>query len=239
MTAELTVSHIFRRHLLVIALLGAADAAVKIGDAAGHHTLFGLSWLFRLSDEGNVPTLFSALAIAAAALVALRLRRTPGLGPAEPAGWRVLAWLLACMALDEMLRLHEWLNYLGQRLFPWGPHLSLGVLPYGLAALAFGAALLRFWSGQSPRVRWMLAAAAATYVMAAFGLEIVEWRLVDAGAQLHDPAIALSILLEELGELFAIALLLRAFLTRFAELGGGPLLSLADERPILALAIRQ
>jgi hypothetical protein len=238
MTAELTVSQVFRGHLLAIAMLAALDAIVQVGDAAGYHSLLGFSPLFRLSGEGNAPTLISALAIGATALVALRLRQMAALSAEERTGWRVLAWLLAFMALDEMLQLHELMHQLGQRLLPAGPRVPYGQLPYALAALAFAATLLRFWARQSRGVRAGLAAAAALYGVTAFGLEIVEFALVDAGARPYDPVMGVRFAAEELGEMVAIALLLRTFLARFGALGGGALLALTGERPIFAVTIR-
>lgn len=237
MATGLTVSRVFRRHLLVIAVLGLLNLMVLIGDAAGHIGLLGFSPLFRVSGEGNIPNLFSALAIAAAALVALRVSQSAGLRADERAGWRVFAGLFGFMAIDEAVQLHEALNAIGHRLQAAGPWLYVGIFPYAAVAFLLSIILARFWVRQSKAVRFGIAAAGICYVAAAIGLEIPENVLGDAGVSPYDARMGALFAMEELGEMAAVALFLRTFLVRFAELGGGPLLALVGARPIFAIEI--
>lgn len=237
MAARLTVSAIFRRHLLAIATLGLLNAVTLVGDAFGHINLLGFSTLFRLAYEANIPTLFSALALAAAALVALRLAQADDLAAVERAGWRVFALVFAFMALDEIAQLHEVLNAVGARFQPRGPWLYVGIFPYAAVALWLTVILFRFWSRQSRAVRGGIVIAGGCYLVAAIGIEMPENLLTDAGVSDFDFRLGLLFAAEELGEMVAVAVFLRAFLVRFEELGGGPLLALVGERPLLAIEV--
>ncbi len=237
MAARLSVSRIFRGHLLVILLLGCLNLLVMIGDARDNHLTAGLSHLFRLSSEGNVPNLFSALAIAAAALVAARVAQVPGLAAAERSGWRMLAILFAFMALDEAVQIHEGLSAVGHAYGAAGPWLNAGVFAYALVALFVIVWLFRFWLRQGRAVRAGFALGGIVYLVSAIGLEVRENVLMSAGVSHYDLRLGTLFTLEELGEMVAVALFLRTFLCRFAELGGGPLLALVGARPMLAIDI--
>ena len=67
---------LFRRHCTLVALLVAAHLVVTgIYVSTGRDRLLGLSKLFRLTAEANLPSFFSALALAAAALAAALLAK--------------------------------------------------------------------------------------------------------------------------------------------------------------------
>lgn len=239
MTARLSVTRIFCWHLAAIAALGLLNLAVLAGDAAGYHGMLGFSSLFRLSGEGNVPNLFSALAIAATALVAARIAQAETLRDGERQGWRLFALLLAFMAIDEAVQLHESLNAIGLRLRATGPWFHIGVFPYAMVAIGLAIILYRFWARQSRAVRIGIASAGICYVVAAIGMEVAENMLYGAGVSLYDRRMAALFALEELGEMAAVALFLRTFLVRFEELGAGPLLALVGARPLLAIEISE
>jgi hypothetical protein len=237
MTARFTVSRFFRLHLAAILALGLLNLFVLAGDARGSHLLFGYSPLFRLSAEGNIPNLFSALGLAAAALAAARLTQAGALREGERRGWIVLAAVLALMALDEAAQVHEAMNAIGRRFRASGPFYYIGAFPYLLVAAALALLLFRFWLEQSSRVKRGIAIGGLCYLSAAIGMEVMENILIDRGTSTFDARMAALFAVEELGEMFAAALLLRTFLVRFEELGGGPLLTLAGERPLFAIEI--
>lgn len=237
MVARLSVSAIFRWHLLAIATLGLLNAVTLIGDAFGRMGLLGFSNLFRVSYEANIPTLFAALALGAAALVALRLTQADDLAAEERTGWRVFAMVFAFMALDEIAQLHEVLNVVGHHLRAQGPWLYVGIFPYAVVALFLTVILFRFWKRRSRRVRGGIALAGGGYLIAAIGMEMPENLLIDAGVPFFDLRLGLLFAAEELGEMVAVAIFLRTLLVRFEELGGGPLLALVGARPLLAFEI--
>lgn len=231
------VGTVFRRHLAAILLLGALNLLVLLGDLAGYHGMLGFSRMFRVSDEANFPNLFSTLAIGFAALVALRLAQAGGLRDGERKGWIVFAILFGIMALDEAIQLHEQLSTFGHRLDTGGPWLNIGVFVYLPVAAVLAVLLFGVWARQSRAVRIGFVLAGLCYASAAIGVEIFENMLQDAGVSIYDWRRAALFSAEELGEMLAVALFLRTFLVRFAELGGGPLLALVGARTILAIEI--
>lgn len=236
MAVRLSAGRVFRWHLASIVLLATLNLLVLAGDAAGYHGMLGFSPLFRLADEGNAPTIFSALAILAASLVAARIAQAGDGRDGERSGWRILAVVLAFMALDEAIQIHEAVTAI-VRLDALQPWLLPAAYPYAIVALILGLLLFRFWLAQSRAVRLGIALGGTCYLVSAVGMEIVAERLFGAGVTVHDVRFTTAVALEEIGEMLAVALLLRAFLSRFTELGGGPLLALVGVRPMLAVRI--
>lgn len=237
MTIRLSASRIFRWHLIAIVLFGILNLLVLFGDALGYHGMLGFSALFRLSGEGNAPSAFSALALVAAALAAARNTQAGALREGERAGWRIFAILLTFMAIDEAIQIHEIMRAVGARLSAVSPWLAFSIYPYGLVALGLAVFLFRFWMRQSRAVMVGIALGGICYVVAAVGLELVEDRMFAAGIGNYDTRMGAAAAVEELGEMVAVALFLRAFLVRFGELGGGAFLSLVGARPILGIEI--
>ena len=237
MTARFTVPRFFALHLAAILTLGLLNAIVLLGDTAGYHHLFGYSQLFRLSGEGNIPNLFSALGLVVGSLAAARLAQAGGLRTGERRGWIVLALVLVLMALDEAVQIHESLNAIGRRFNASGPFYYIGAFPYVLVAAGLALFLFRFWRGQSGPVKRGIVLGGAFYLFAAIGMEVFENILIDRGTSAFDPRMATLFLVEELGEMVASAILLRTFLLRFEELGGGLLWGLVGERPLFAIEI--
>lgn len=215
-------STLFRWHLAIVAALAVAHVATMIrfqqsGQAGG---------LFNLDAEGNIPTLFATLALAAAAGAAWLLYRATKAEGRESRGWLAFSLLLALVAVDEYVRLHERLNAYGDRSPDGGWMWNPGVFPYAIVAAGLGLWLFSFWLKQSRSVRLGLAAGGILFVASAVGVEMiqnVERASGAVGLELH---LGATVLAEEIGELVACALLLRAFLVRLVELGATRLLAL-------------
>ena len=133
----------------------------------------------------------------------------------------MLAAVLALMALDEAVQVHEAMNAVGRRFNASGPFYYIGAFPYLLVAAALAVFLFRFSLEQSGRVKRGIAIGGLCYLAAAIGMEVLENILIDRGTSAFDARMAALFAVEELGEMFAAALLLRTFLVRFEELGGG------------------
>lgn len=236
MAVRLSAPRVFRWHLGAIVLLATLNLLVLGGDAAGYHGMLGFSPLFRLADEGNVPSIFSALAILACSLVAARITQADNLRDGERSGWRTLAMVLGFMALDEAVQIHEAVTGV-VRLNALQPWLLPVAYPYAVVALALGLLLFRFWQRQSRAVSLGILSGGVCYLAAAVGMEVVPERLFRAGIAVNDARYTACVALEETGEMLAVALLLRAFLVRCAELGGGPLLALVGARPMVEIEI--
>lgn len=236
MAVRLSARRVFRWHLGAIVLLATLNLLVLGGDAAGYHGMLGFSPLFRLADEGNAPSIFSAVAILAASLVAARITQADKLRDGERSGWRILAIILGFMALDEAIQIHEVVTGV-VRLDALQPWLLPFAYPYAVVALALGLLLFRFWQRQTRAVRFCFLSGGVCYLAAAVGMEIVAEQLFRAGIATDDARFTASVALEETGEMLAIALLLRAFLVRCTELGTGRLLALVGARPMVEIEI--
>jgi len=226
---RITPNRVFLIHLWIIGLLGLAFGCVVIADQLGHPTLMGISREFRLQEEANIPSFFSALALFATALVALAVCHALPQGDRDRLGWKVVAGLFAFMAFDEAGQIHE-LIMLPHALTKYDRYLHyFSVFPYlGVAAL-LAAILFPFWVRMSREVRFMFAVAGILYVLSAVGMEVRENELVTAGLPETSLPLAINYALEELGEMLAVALFLRTTLTRLAELGGGSVLPMEVE----------
>jgi hypothetical protein len=220
---------VFKIHLAIIAGLVLANVPIAVMDGLGRHGLLGYSRLLRLEEEANIPSIFSALALGACAVVAWAIRGRLGPGDRDRPAWGLLAAFFALLAFDEAAMLHELANRISRDLELEGVLWNLGVFVY-LPILAWLAVrLLPFWLRQGRFLRATLFAGAGIYFASAFGVELLENTLSTAGFRFYDLPMRLSFALEESGEMIGVAVLLFAFLHRFSVLGGGRLVELAVE----------
>ncbi|MDP3854538.1 hypothetical protein [Phenylobacterium sp.] len=208
----ISARRLFAWHLLLILALAVANVVTALADGAGEPSQF-----FRMAFESNLPTFCATLALLATALVAWRLATTPNLAADESRAWMVFAALFSFMTLDEAAQVHEKLNSFGDRTA--GMFSSIGVFPYALVALTLGVWLFRFWLRQKPLVRLGLASGGLIYVFSAVGLEMVQNAERAVGTSQSLPKMLALVTGEETGEMIAVAIFLRTFLGRLAELG--------------------
>lgn len=226
---KITPGRVFVVHLIIILLLGLAFGLVVIADQLGHPRLMGISREFRLQEEANIPSFFSALALFATALAAFTVCHALPRDDRDRLGWKVMGGLFIFMAFDEAAQIHELIK-LPHALMTYDRYLHyFSVFPYLAVAGALAAILFPFWLRLSREVRFMFAVAGILYVLSAVGMEVRENGLVTAGLPETALPLAINYLLEELGEMLAVALFLRSVLTRLAELGGGAVLPIEVE----------
>jgi hypothetical protein len=240
--ALLDPRRIFSIHLLVIAGFALGNVPIAVMDGMGRHKLFGYSRLMRLEEEANLPSVFSALAIAACAVVAHAIGSRLSRQDPDRAAWSLLAWVFAFLALDEAAMIHELANRVGVGAARVGPVTYLGVFIYVPVLAWLAVRLFAFWLRQEPPLRLALLLGGVIYVTGAIGLELVENELRILGWDNEDLPMRISFIAEECGEMIGVAVLLRAFLGRFGRLGGGPLVSLAvpdtrDGSPVQNVAV--
>lgn len=215
--------------LTCIALLTAAGLFVVVMRFGfDHGRLLGFSARFDLNLEGNVPTHYSALQLAFAALmlaVIARAKRTYR----EPFArhWLVLCAIFAFLSFDEAAQVHEWVRkpmlaqfeLTGVWAYAW-------FIPYGILVTLFLAAYWRFyWHLRTP-IRALFATACAIYVAAAIGVELVQLHFMVAPeyGPSRDLYVAVSSSVEECLEMLGIATFIYALLRYTAERMGVVLL---------------
>jgi hypothetical protein len=204
-------SSILKLHLGVIGILVAGHLLVTLGAALGHEELLGVSGLLNLADEGNVPTLFSALALllcAGASALNAALEPAPG----QVTGWRLLAAGFLFLACDEASQIHELFDQ----------------LPLGTSYAWMFPFAVRLPS--APRL--LLIVGASLYVGSALGMELVEFAVVRRFTEdfYANWRFSLFITLEEAGEMVGVAIMLNALLRNLAA-GGGVALRLSPLPP--------
>jgi hypothetical protein len=189
-------------------------------------------WWFRFVDvngEGNLPSWFSVLLLAATALLLFavaRIRRAHRFD--APVAWSLLAWFVVGMSLDEMTSIHEAVGgQIDERV--WIPVIAgYGWILPG-AVVAAGGAFVGWRALRSlpPRTQRALVAGAAVFIAGALALEVVEAMLTDetgtfgAGPKLVTGA-------QELFEMLGTVMVLRVLLheaRRLSALGAEPTLA--------------
>lgn len=188
----------------VVAALVALHALVQLARfATGNERLYGLVYLFGLGADGNLPTLYSTLALllAAALLAVVALR-----SPAERGYWWVLCAIFVFLALDESLELHEKLILpLREALHTTGLLYYAWVVPYGIAALLFALAYLRFLRRLPAQTALFFVIAGSVFVAGAVGMEMIGGLLAEQG-HVGQPAYVAAQTLEEALEMGGIVL---------------------------------
>lgn len=222
---------VFAIHLKIVALLVIANVPIAIMDGRGRYHLFGYSRLMRLEEEANIPSTFSALALAGCAVAAQAIRVRLAADDRDRWAWALLAGFFAVLAFDEVAMIHELGNRFSYPLAPGAVLKSLGVYLYLPVLVWLAARLYPFWLRQERRLRTALCVGAVVYVAGAMGFELVESTLKARGMHNPDLPVRLALMFEEGAEMLGVAVFLHAFLRRFAALGGGPLIGLAVAEP--------
>ncbi|MDQ3564700.1 MAG: hypothetical protein M3436_11350 [Pseudomonadota bacterium] len=207
----------------------------------GDSWAYGFVPLFHIGRERNVPTLYSALSLAACAMAFFRI----AVAEREEAAsfwayWMGLAVVFAWLAIDEALRIHErTIEPLRAALKTSGVLYYAWIIPYGLFAIGFGAVYLRFLFGLPRRVAALFVTAGAVFLAGAVGCEMLGGREAELHGRLT-VVFAVYVTVEEILEMTGIALLADAIqaylewkgrLLRVDWVAFGPIL-----RPRLTLA---
>lgn len=210
MRLYLSKSKLFLWGLVALLFLNLGNAAAQYLLQFHTHSLAGpVEALFGFDRESNPVAVFNAMLLFAASCLAFAIgqwRRTRPL-PWGPA-WIGLALVLAFLFLDELVGLHDSLDFFlmkrchtsGSFAWPW-------VIVYGFLSLLVSAIYLRFFLALPNRYKWRFALAAVTYVGGALGLEMIAASHVeDRGEQdfLYAVLFTIEENLEMVGCLFAI-----------------------------------
>lgn len=161
---------------------------------------------FYFGGEGNFPAFFSAvLLLIASALFGVIGRCVRAVEGAKSGYWMALAGVFMFLTLDEAAQIHEKLDTdliwgrietSGFLAWPW-------VILYGGLVAVFLVVFGRFWVELPPAVTWPYAFAAAVYVGAALGFEMLEARVYTEGAG-PGPLFDILVTIEEFLEMSAI-----------------------------------
>ena len=195
----------------------------------GHDHLMGLTELFDMNRENNVPTWYSGTAMlcTAAALGVVAFAKVQAGDPFRR-HWVVLALLFVYLSLDELTHIHEnWgdalnapLAQLRNRDVLGGSLRNLWVLPAIVVAGVVGLFFLRFLLHLPARTRALFFVSGVTFVFAAVGMEMVGASFSAAGLR-EAPQFMVLATIEETLEMSSIALFFYAVLLYAAAIPGG------------------
>lgn len=135
---------------------------------------WGVVTLLHFDREQNLPTLFSVLLLLGASGLAVRQASAQPDQAVLRTGWRIVATVLALMAIDEFASVHERVDaamryYLGTDFLPY----AAWPIPYVLGLAALGAMLWRWLLALD---RWQAVAlliAGTIYLGGAVGMEFI------------------------------------------------------------------
>lgn len=215
---------IFKALLYVIGLLVTLNLVVLfIKFEFGHPSLFGISWLFYLDLEGNIPTWFSSfLILACSAVMTVISSANKSNGNKSAFYWGSLALLFLFLSVDESAGMHELfiiplrnlLNATGVFYFAW-------VIPaFGFLIFCFGF-YWRFLFSLPRIISSRMVLAAFIYIGGALGMEMVTgayWSYNSLTESTRSLTYEILVIVEEVLEMTGMAFFLYVLLDYAASI---------------------
>lgn len=175
-----------RRHiqhslwLIFLALCAGNFLALTLLHAAGIEDGWGLVTLLHFDREQNIPTLFAVLLLLASSVMALACSENAAETRVLRRGWVIVAVILALMALDEFVSIHERLDsairyYLGSESLPY----VVWPIPYLIGIGLLGLRLAPWFFALKPRLALSLIIAGFIFIAGAAGVELVAGDYIE------------------------------------------------------------
>lgn len=198
--------------LLAVAYLGTQVIRhVFDRDLGGEH---GLIQLFDLRVERNLPTAYSTLLLALAALVVffVAVRCRTG-GDAQYRHWGILSVILLLLSVDETAQIHERSTFLiREYVQPTGILYDAWVIPFAVILVALAVYFWPFLKRLPSDTRNRFILAGAVFVGGAFGMELVEGYYESCCGTWVDSRYAFMAGIEEVAEMVGMAMFVDAAL---------------------------
>ena len=169
--------------------------------------------LFFFDGEGNLPAIFSTWLFLINAVLFLIVWKAACLAGDSPKIWLFLASVFVFLAIDESISIHERLiDPLRQALDATGIFYYTWILPYGIGVVLLSIFVAPvFWRMQK-RIRFWFGLAAAIYLFAVIGLEMISGKYLVMMNEQKDIVWILMVTLEELLEMVGLITLVYALL---------------------------
>ncbi len=166
---------VLQRMLAVVAVLIGLGVIAYASIILREYSARGFLNRFTMGSDSSVPTFFSSLALATAAVLLVVIGRSETQSRARRS-WYLLAAIFLAMAIDEVARFHEWLGDAtdvggdGFFYYTW--------MYFGIAlVVGIGAVFLPFVLRQPRRLRNLIIVSAALFVGGALLMEMVNANL--------------------------------------------------------------
>jgi len=186
----------------------------------GRDTLLGFVPMFNLYGEANLPTWFSSIIlIISSALLLIIATAKRFQHDRWFYYWAGLSAAFLFLSIDESAKLHEAAGRVFQHIvgeFLIKGEWSMWVVPFGVLALIFAGAYVRFLFALKPYYRYMFVLSGLIYVSGALGMEVVEILYV-RGAQMNNGIFMMMVTVEEVMEMGGIILFIYVLLRYIEE----------------------
>lgn len=214
MKAVIIQKRVIRVLLLLFAFLLAGQfLALYCRFALEKPNAFGIVPLFLFDRENNLPTLFSGVQLAIAALLALAIAyfvRSQKTGKARP--WFIIAAVLSYLGIDDMASIHDHIDLAimarvettGLIYWPW-------VIPYAILALGIIIYFVPFFFKLPVATRIFFATSAAMYIFGGIGMEMIGASHAEHAGE-EGLRYAVFTTIEESLEMLAVTLLIAGLL---------------------------
>lgn len=171
--------------------------------------------MLAVAAEANIPTFFSTMILAAAALL-LWVIASAGSDPRAARPWKALSFIFLYLALDEAAMIHELSRKVPRHWLPdWGifywPWVAFGTV----AVIVLIAAFWRFLLALPKPTRNRFLVAGAVFVFGALGLEFVGAAIMHG--EMPELALVIEETVEEFLEMLGVILFIRALLLHMAD----------------------
>jgi hypothetical protein len=208
-----------RRAAALLAFFAAGIVAVHVTTLVfmyGYHhdNVYGLTTLFDVDGERNIPSFFSfSIIMFAVGLLAYIAARQPRGAKPHRAYWVGLVLVFTYLAFDEGFELHErvarlaatWVHARELSVYAW-------LVPYGIGCLAFVIIYVRFLKQLSREDQLNILLAGIVYVAGAAGAEIIGALYVHVFHTEHARGYDIESAIEESLEMTGILLFIYALL---------------------------
>jgi hypothetical protein len=180
------------------------------------------SAIFSLNSEGNVPTLYSALALLFSSLLLGVIAYAKNLDSCRyKKHWKILSFIFLYLSLDEAGQFHEkfiypmrsLLNASGFLYFTW-------IVPFGFLVAIFLLSYSKFVFHLPVATRKLFVAACALYVGGAIGMEIPAGYVLSTTGMETVPYLILATV-EEFLEMLGIVVFIHALISYIKTYLGG------------------
>lgn len=164
---------------------------------------YNITEFFDVGIEGNIPTIYSVIGLFIASVTALTASAASKLNrDGLSKYWVAVSIVMLFLAFDEGAMIHEEVGSFFEEYFPnvaTGYLYWIWVVPYGIVALLFFAAMFPFLQFLPRRTSYGLVTAGAVFISGAVGVEVVSARIYEqhSEASLRPPVYYLLYSIEE------------------------------------------
>jgi hypothetical protein len=178
--------------------------------------------LFSLDNEGNIPTVYSVLALLFSSILLSTIAYAKNLDSDRyKKHWKILSFIFLYLSLDEAFQIHEkfvdplrsLLNATGFLYFTW-------IVPFGFIVVIFLLSYTKFLFHLPASIRNLFVAATILYIGGAIGIEMLGGQQAYQEGQ-YNISYQIIVTIEELFEMVAIVVFIHALMSYIKTYLGG------------------